>query len=330
VIGASGYTGVELIKILLRHEFFEITYFADSSGEERIERLYPAFRGVFEGKTERIDVDQIAKSCELAFLALPHTRSMEVVPKLLDRGVKVVDLSADYRLTLKNYEKNYVKHTDPHNIQRAVYGLPELYREKIKGADLAANPGCYPTAAILALAPFAKHFDKNMPVFVDAKSGVSGAGKKCSTNTHFVKINENVFPYSPVVHRHAAEISQKLGELTEKEFELTFVPHLLPVTRGMLVDCYFGLQKDLDPLELLYDFYSKERFIRIVDSPPDVKSVAGTHFCDIFAMRNGSSVYICAAIDNLLRGASSSAVANANLMFDIEEGHALSEIAYIP
>jgi len=328
VIGASGFTGLELIKILIEHPHFTIAYLGGSE-EGRIEELYPALSGVFEMAIEPVDIAKIAASCELAFLALPHKTAMAVAKPLLEEGVKVVDLSADYRLTLENYEAFYTAHTDKEHLKEAVYGLPELYRQEIEKARLVANPGCYPTAALLAIAPFLPFLD-DFPLMIDAKSGVSGAGKKCSKNTHYVTINENIFAYNPIKHRHSIEIKEKIELLSRQTFEVNFVPHLLPITRGMLVSIYARLKEPIDAREVLEEFYAEEAFVRISDAPVDVKSVAGTHFCDIFAMTNGRTLFISSAIDNLLRGASSQAVANANVMMGLDESTALPKIAYIP
>ena len=328
IIGASGYTGLELIKLLLLHRHFEIAYLFGSS-EDRIERLYPALRGVFEKEILPTDIE-LAASCDLVFLALPHKSAMEVAKPLLERGVKVVDLSADYRLKLENYEAFYTTHTDKEHLSSAVYGLPELFRQDMEKAQLIANPGCYPTATLLALAPFAPFIEQGTPIMVDAKSGVSGAGKKCKETTHFVQIDENHFAYTPIIHRHSIEIKEKLEILAKEPMEVIFVPHLLPVDRGMLVDCYIQLQSALDPLELLKDFYANEPFVRILKEPARIKNVAGTHFCDIFAQAKGKVVYLSSAIDNLLRGASSQAVANANLLMGLPEEMGLPKIAYVP
>ncbi len=328
VVGASGFTGLELIKILLGHPNFEIAYLGGSEAG-RIEELYPALQGLFEMAIEPVDIAKIAASCELAFLALPHKTAMAVAKPLLEEGVKVVDLSADYRLKLENYEAFYTTHTDKEHLKSAVYGLPELWRKDIQKSELVANPGCYPTATLLAIAPFLPFLDDGV-LMIDAKSGVSGAGKKCTKNTHYATINENIFAYNPIKHRHSIEIKEKIELLAQKSFEVNFVPHLLPLTRGMLVSVYARLQKPIDAKEVLEEFYADEPFVRIKESPVDVKSVAGTHFCDIFATTNGRTLFISSAIDNLLRGASSQAVVNANLMMGLDESAGVPRVAYIP
>ena len=331
IIGVSGYTGVELLKILIQHPNFHITYVATSEGGETISQLYPSLKSVFEIEVSKIDIDEVAQKSELVFLALPHKTAMEKVKQLMKfPHLKIVDLSADYRLELENYEKYYLPHLDPENLSNSVYGLPELYRDKIRSSRLIANPGCYPTASILGIVPFLKYKREGTPIIIDAKSGVSGAGKKCSEKTHFVNINENMFAYSPLNHRHTPEIEEKLKQFGGKDEKVIFVPHLVPVTRGMLVSIYFEVIEEFDPIEVLENFYKDEPFIRVRTTPPTMKDVAGTHFCDIFANRRGNILYIETAIDNLLRGASSQAVANANLMFGIDEVEALPKIGYIP
>ena len=327
VVGASGYTGLELLKMLIKHPYFELIYVANSEGNMKLSELHPSLMNVYECDIQKADIDEIAKMSELVFLALPHKTAMAYVKPLLEKGVKVVDLSADYRLELVTYEKHYCEHTDKENLPNAVYGLPELFREEIKTTDLVANPGCYPTSVILGALPFMKYKKEGSPFIVDAKSGVSGAGKKLSDVTHFVNVNDNFFAYNPIGHRHAPEIAEKLGI----DFgEVSFVPHLLPATRGMLSSIYMQVEGDFDPIEVLKEYYQGEKFVRIKDVPVDMKSVAGTHFCDIYAKKNGSTLFISSAIDNLLKGASSAAVANANLMMGYEEHTALPDIAYVP
>ena len=327
IIGASGYTGLELIKMLWGHPIFEITYVATSEGGVMLTDLHPSLAGVTECDIEKADAQAVAQSCELAFLALPHKTAMGFVKELIKHNVNVVDLSADYRLKLLTYEAHYVPHTDPDNLKHAVYGLPELNREAIKKAKLVANPGCYPTASILGTLPFMPYRKADTPIMIDAKSGVSGAGKKCSHNTHYVTINENAFAYAPLDHRHGPEIAEKLD--VEEEL-VNFVPHLLPITRGMLSSVFMQIEGDFDPVEVLQEYYKDEPFVRIRTVPTDMKSVSGTNFCDIYAKRNGNVLFVTSAIDNLLRGASSQAVANANLMMGLDESLGLPRIAYVP
>jgi N-acetyl-gamma-glutamyl-phosphate reductase len=330
VVGASGYTGLELIKMLADHEGFHLNYLATSQGGVSVEELHPSLVDVVNLSVEKADVEDAAKRCELVFLALPHKASMGFAKGLLEKGVKVVDLSADYRLDLETYEENYCSHEDKEHLGSAVYALVEYYRKELKETNLAAGPGCYPTATLLGILPFIPYLDENVPLFVDAKSGVSGAGKRLTELNSFVNINENIFAYNPLKHRHAPEIAQKIEKIHGVKVQVNFVPHLIPATRGELVSVYGVLKDDIDPLEILKEHYKNDPFIRIRETPVDIKSTAGTHFCDIFAARNGNALFVSSAIDNLLRGASSQALAAANLMCGYDEGMGLPVIAYMP
>lgn len=328
IIGVGGYTALELVKILLSHPFFELVYLGNSSGGVEASELYPALQGIVDMQVSSSEIEEIAQKCELVFLALPHKSAMEFAKELLARGVKVVDLSADYRLELENYEANYCPHSDKENLSHAVYGLPEYQSEKIAQASLIANPGCYPTATLLALLPFVKYIEGS--VFVDAKSGVSGAGKNPSPNTHYCKINENMFAYSPLNHRHQIEIEEKVKAFGGRELQVNFIPHLCPFSRGMLVSVYAKTLGDFDEIEVLQKAYANSPFVRVLSSPSEVKNVAGTNFCDIFAKKRGGDLFISSAIDNLLRGASSQAICNANLMFSLPLDCGIPKVAYVP
>ncbi len=330
IIGASGYTGLELIKILLNHPKFNITYIANSEGGVSAKDLHPCLDGVLDMPIQKANASDIAKVADLAFLALPHKASMGFAKQLLALGIKIVDLSADYRLKLDTYEEHYCPHEDKEGLKHSVYGLPEFYDGLIPNAKLIANPGCYPTATLLALVPFIPYIDPKSNIFIDAKSGVSGAGKKLSDTTHFVNINENIFAYNPFGHRHSPEISEKILELTDIEANINFVPHLIPVNRGMLISIYATLEDVCDAKQVLKEFYADDKFVRIKDKPATIKDTAGTNFCDIFVEQNGNSIFISSSIDNLLRGASSQAVVNANLMCGYEEDMGIPNLAYVP
>jgi N-acetyl-gamma-glutamyl-phosphate reductase len=251
VVGASGYTGLELVKMLLNHPKFELNYLATTVGDTVIEALHPSLVDVISYPVERASVESVAEHCELVFLALPHKASMGFAKELIVKGIKVVDLSADYRLELDTYEKHYCKHEDRENLNSSVYALIEYYRDELKGANLVAGPGCYPTATLLAILPLIPYMDENAPLFVDAKSGVSGAGKKLSQTTHFVTINDNIFAYNPLKHRHAPEIREKIEKIHGVQMNINFVPHLIPATRGELISIYGTLKEDIAPLEIL-------------------------------------------------------------------------------
>jgi len=330
VVGASGYTGLELVKMLVSHGGFVLKYLATTTGDTIIEHLHPCLKDVMSLPVEKASVADVVERCDLVFLALPHKTSMGFAKELLAKGVKVVDLSADYRLALDTYETHYCEHEDKEHLDSAVYALIEYYREELKTTNLAAGPGCYPTATLLGILPFIPYLDTSAPLFVDAKSGISGAGKKLSESTHFVTVNDNIFAYNPLKHRHAPEIAEKIEKVHGTKMNVHFVPHLIPATRGELVSCYAVLKEDIDPLEILKKHYENDPFIRIRDKPVDIKSTAGTHFCDIYAQRDGNALFVSSAIDNLLRGASSQALAAANLMCGYNEGMGLPVISYMP
>jgi len=330
VVGASGYTGLELVKMLVTHPKFKLSYLATTTGDTVIEALHPSLEGVVTQSVEKASVEGVAKACDLVFLALPHKTSMGFAKGLLARDIKVVDLSADYRLELERYEENYCLHEDKEHLDQSVYALIEYYRKELKQTNLAAGPGCYPTATLLGILPFIPYIDDKLPLFVDAKSGVSGAGKKLSETTHFVTVNDNIFAYNPLKHRHAPEIAEKIEKLYGVQIQVNFVPHLIPATRGEMVSIYAIFKEEINPLEVLREHYANDPFIRIRKKPVDIKSTAGTHFCDIYAARNKNALFVNVAIDNLLRGASSQALVAANLMCGLDEDMGIPKVAYIP
>ncbi|MGD0336129.1 MAG: N-acetyl-gamma-glutamyl-phosphate reductase [Candidatus Omnitrophota bacterium] len=331
IVGVTGYAGEELIDILLGHPYARIKNIsAKIDKPQKIEDIFPKFRGRIDLVCDIPDVKEISSSCDVVFLALPHTVSMGIAPKLLQAGKKVIDLSADYRLRdTKIYEKFYnARHTDKTHIQDAVYGLPELNRLKIKSAALIANPGCYPTVSILALAPLvALGLVDPDSIIIDAKSGVTGAGRKVSEGLLFSEINEDFKAYKVNSHPHAPEIDQELSGLAGKKLKVIFVPHLLPLSRGILATVYAQKShKATKPqshklTDLYKKFYKKEPFVRVKEEGnyPRLKDVAGTNFCDIAIKEEAGKVIIVAAIDNLLKGASGQAVQNMNIMYNFPE-----------
>ncbi len=334
IVGATGYAGEELIDILSRHPQVRITDIsAKIDKPKEITSIFPKFKGRINLICKEPDIKEITNKCELVFLALPHTLSMEIAPKLLKAGKKVIDLSADYRLKdTRVYEKFYnTKHKDKAHLSEAVYGLPELYRAKIKHALLIANPGCYPTVSILALAPLVALGVADLGyIIIDAKSGVTGAGRKITESFLFSEANEDFKAYKVNIHQHAPEINQELTKLAGKKLSVTFVPHLLPVNRGILATIYVkktqSLKLKAQSLGSLYKkFYKKEPFVRIREEGdfPRIKDVAGTNFCDIGIRDTADVVIIIAAIDNLLKGASGQAVQNMNIMYGLPEYTAL-------
>ncbi len=323
IIGASGYTGGELVYYLLKHPYAEILHCTSNSfAGELISKAHPTLSISSNIKFEKCDVDKISKDSDLVFLCLPHARSAEMAKQFLEKKVKVIDLSADFRLKSKSlYEKWYGPHPCPELLKSAVYGLCELYRKEVKGANLVANPGCYATATILSAIPLIKKgiLQKNSLV-VDAKSGTSGAGKKLDTKYLFCEVNENFFAYALEGHRHWPEIQQVLGQ------NFTFVPHLLPVERGILVTLYAQLKKKLSRAALwsIYDqFYKGEPFVQVLPEGafPQLRSVQKSNFCQIGVQvdSTGHKAIIVGVIDNLGKGASGQAVQNMNLMFHLNE-----------
>jgi N-acetyl-gamma-glutamyl-phosphate reductase len=317
VLGAAGFTGALTARILHRHPGFELkSLTARSDQGRRLDELYPHHRVGIE--LEELDLERHA-DVDAAVVAYPHGAAAPVVAQLRARGVRVVDLSADFRLhDPAVYGRWYREHQAPELLGEAVYGLPEHYREQIRGADLVANPGCYPTATLLALGPLARE-GLIADVVVDAKSGVSGAGRAPSEKTHFVTADENVNAYGVPRHRHIPEIEQELAALGAG-VRVTFVPHLVPLDQGELVSCYVtppagAGHPDLDALYA--DAYDGELFVELADTPPGVRDVRETNICRISVHRDERTgrVIVFAAIDNLWKGAASQAVQNLNLMF---------------
>jgi N-acetyl-gamma-glutamyl-phosphate reductase len=330
IIGVSGYTGLELVKMLMNHPIFTLTYCANTEGATTIGELHPALEGVIDLAVEKVDLERAAQLCELVFLALPHKTAMNTAKGLLERGIKVVDLSADYRLSQENYEAFYCEHEDIENLSHAVYSIPELHGRIAKDARLIANPGCHVTASLMALAPFLDHIDLASPIFIDSKTGVSGAGKSPSATVHYVSVNDNINCYNIIKHRHATEIEQHASSLCAHDVRVTFVPSLVPMTRGMLACVYATLKDECDPLAQMESFYSGKPFVRIRKAPPHTKMTSGTNFADVYAVRHGNALVAMCAIDNLMRGASSQALANANIMMGLDEATGIPKIAYVP
>ncbi|HWD85677.1 MAG TPA: N-acetyl-gamma-glutamyl-phosphate reductase [Solirubrobacteraceae bacterium] len=325
VFGAAGYTGALAARLLHRHPYFHLqTVTARSDGGRRLDDLYPHHRVPMI--LQELDLDAQTPDLEAAIVAYPHGAAAELVAELRAREIRVVDLSADFRLRdPATYEEWYRPHPAPQLLDQAVYGLPELYRQQIAQADLVANPGCYPTATILALAPLAEAglIDE---VIVDAKSGASGAGRGANDKTHFVTVDENVNAYGVPRHRHTPEIEQELAALGAQT-TITFTPHLLPLDQGELVSCYVTTTRRPEDLSGLYqDFYENEPFVEVTATPPGVRDVRETNFCRISAHsdeRTGRTI-VFGAIDNLWKGSSSAAVQNLNLMFGRPEGEGIT------
>jgi N-acetyl-gamma-glutamyl-phosphate reductase len=326
VAGATGYTGALAACLVWRHPRLEL-FAATSRGEAgtRLDRLHPRHR--VPVVLEELDLAH-AEEADAAIVAYPHGASAPAVAELRGLGASVVDLSADFRLRdVPEYERWYGPHGEPSLLEDAVYGIPELHREAIREAELVANPGCYPTAALLALAPLAEE-GLIEDVVVDAKSGVSGAGRERGERLSFVNVTENLSPYAVEGHRHTPELVQELRSMGH-EGPVTFVPHLLPLDQGLLASCYVTPARELDLEELrsLYrERYSREPFVELVDSPPGVRDVRDTNLCLIHVERDSGSgrVLAFAAIDNLWKGASGQAIQNLNLMLGLDEREGLA------
>lgn len=326
VLGASGFAGALAAHLLWRHPSFELAAVTSrSDAGRRLDDLYPRYRVPLE--LEELDLDRHG-DVDAAVVAYPHGASAQVGAALLERGARVVDLSADFRLRdPATYERWYGPHPAPALIERAVYGLTELYREALPGAQLVANPGCFPTAAVLALAPLARAGLLG-EVVIDAKTGVSGAGRAATEKTHFSTVDENVSPYGVDGHRHAPEIDQELAALGAP-LTVTFIPHLVPLDQGELVSCYVTPARETDEPELSELFasaYEKEPFVELTRRPPGVRDVRDTNVCRLSVHHEQRTGRILAfgATDNLWKGTSSQAVQNLNLMFGVPEGEGIS------
>jgi N-acetyl-gamma-glutamyl-phosphate reductase len=326
IIGASGYTGAESIEIILRHNQARLVYLSALPEEcGAVDEVFPRFKGRCNLQIEPLDIDKLSGSADVALCCLPHKVSMGFVPKFLDAGLKVVDFSADYRIkSTEVYEKFYqVKHTDTANLERAVYGLPELFREQIKGADLIANPGCYPTGALLALTPVLKEgLVETNSIIINAVTGISGAGKNPSSKFHYPNMNENIFAYGIGTHRHMPEMEQIASEIAGTDVNILFQPHAGPFDRGILSSVYCEPKEKATTKKLtkLYEsFYGDEPFVQVCQDSPSVKDVAGTNYCHIFVSCVKDKVVIFSAIDNLVKGASGQAIQNMNVIFGLDE-----------
>jgi N-acetyl-gamma-glutamyl-phosphate reductase len=340
IVGATGYTGAELLRLLLHHPEVEVTALTSQKyAGVPIDQVFPSLMKSLELKCEELTVGQISKKTDFIFTAVPHKTAMETVPLFYRLGKKVVDLSADFRLRDPAvYERWYQKHTASDLLRESVYGLPELHRDKIRSAKIVGNPGCYPTGALIGLIPLVKKGLVSLEgIVVDSKSGVSGAGRDVVLESLFCEVNEGVKAYKIFAHRHTPEIEQELSQMAQKEIRVTFVPHLIPMDRGILSTLYVRLVKKLKTEELLdafEDYYREEPFIRIYPKGklPNTKDVRGSNFCDIgvaVSEPDGRAVVIT-AIDNLVKGASGEAVQNMNIMLGYPETMGLDALPVVP
>jgi N-acetyl-gamma-glutamyl-phosphate reductase len=342
VIGGSGYTGVELLRLLSQHPQVQLAAItSEQSAGKDVGQVFPSLQNRVSLVYEALDVTAISQKADFFFVALPSGSSMDSVAQLVDKGKKVVDLSADYRLRqVQQYSAWYHQHhKHPHLLERAVYGLPEVHRELIKKAQLVANPGCYPVTAILALMPILRNrlMDLSRPILMDAKSGISGAGRSPALHYHFPEIQEGLMAYGFGGHRHIPEMEQELSEIANGTVRIVFTPHLVPINRGILSTIYLSLHSSLGAqslLDLYRDFYKAEPFVRVLNEgiSPNPHHIRGSNLCHIgVAMdpRTGVTVLL-SAIDNLVKGAAGQAVQNMNLMMGFEETLGLESAGIFP
>jgi N-acetyl-gamma-glutamyl-phosphate reductase len=340
VAGASGYTGGELLRFLCRHpEVKIVSVTSEQSAGKTVPALFPFLRGFVDLPLETLQPERIAERADVVFVALPHTKAAGAVAAFIKLGKKVVDLSADYRLHhAGEYSQWYGEaHPHPDLLNQAVYGLPEVHREEIRRAVLVANPGCYPTGSILGLAPFIREEIVDLQsIHIDAKSGLSGAGRGPTLTTHFPEANEGLEAYHIGSHRHTPEIEQEVSQLAGKPVRVLFVPHRVPMTRGILSTIYLRPRTEMtsrDFHDLARSYYEGAFFVRVLDQGvPNVRDVRGSNFCDIgivWEERTGSLVVVT-AIDNLGKGAAGQAVQNMNLIFGLDETSGLRQPGVFP
>lgn len=337
IIGATGYTGSELVRILTKHPEVEmVSITSESRKGEAFSDVHPFFKGIEDQPLVSVhDIDH--NDFDVVFLALPHGVSMDFVKDHMDKGYNIIDLSGDFRLSSAEvYESWYPKpHSYAQGFKQAVYGLPELFREKIKGKKLIANPGCYPTSAILALAPLVKNNLIQKNIISDSKSGVTGAGIKAKNTTHYPNVNDNFKAYGVKTHRHTIEIEESLNAFENDGFTLQFTPHLLPTDRGIVSTTYSTPVSTVSEAEIvaLYEgFYADEDFIRLVGQPPALKDVRGTNYCNLYVAYDDrtNNIIVISAIDNLVKGAAGQAVQNMNILMGWPEALGLGLIPLNP
>ncbi|MDO9566513.1 MAG: N-acetyl-gamma-glutamyl-phosphate reductase [Candidatus Desulfaltia sp.] len=338
IIGATGYAGAELVRILSGHPDVQLTALTSRKYVGmKYDSIYPSMAGVVNLACEEFNEDSFCDKVDIIYIALPHSIPMEIIPGLIRRGKKVIDLSADFRFKdVLMYEEYYQPHTAKELLKEAVYGLCEIYFDKIKNAALIGNPGCYPTSVLLPLIPLLKgdFLDLNT-IIADSKSGVSGAGRSLSLTTHFCEVNESFKAYKVAQHRHCPEMEEILSTEAKKPVKITFVPHLVPMTRGMLTTTYVNLEKKISDEEIhncLSSFYAGHPFIRICSENrvPDTLHVRGTNYCDIgFKIDEPNNrLIIISAIDNLVKGAAGQAVQNMNIMLGLDETRGLNKVPF--
>ncbi|MCM3569452.1 N-acetyl-gamma-glutamyl-phosphate reductase [Neobacillus mesonae] len=341
IIGGTGYGSIELIRLIHQHPYLEVgTVVSNSQAGNNFSDSYPHLSEVIEQPLEKFDAESIAKNNEVVFLATPSGVSSNLVPQLMETGIKCIDLSGDFRLrSAEQYETWYKKRPASHEyIKQAVYGLSEIYPEKVKTASLLSNPGCYPTAATLGLLPILKtNLADKESIIIDAKSGVTGAGRGLSLTSHYAEINENIKAYKLGAHQHIPEIEQVLSDESGSPITVTFMTHLAPMNRGIMCTMYLKLNQKIptkEVVELYNEFYKNKPFVRIrpVGVVPSTKEVQGSNYCDIglHADERTNRLTVVSVIDNLVKGAAGQAIQNANLMFGWDEQSGLNQLPIYP
>ncbi len=339
ILGASGYTGGELIRFLYQHPYVNITHVtASKHAGKQLAEVFPHLQKHTHLKLYNLDISNIPNDIDVVFAALPHGASAELIKDIYEKDIKIIDLGADFRLNEGNYKDWYGNHPCVDMLENAVYGIPELYKKEISDAKLIANPGCYPTSAILPLAPLLKNNHiKDDNIIIDSKSGASGAGRSPSIDLHFCEVNEGFKAYKVGQHRHTPEIEQQISDYVGKEIKVTFTPHLVPIDRGILSTIYVNLKEDLstdDIINILEDFYKEAHFIRIHPKQeyPNTSYVKGSNFCNIgvYSNKKSGTAILVSAIDNLVKGASGQAIQNMNIMLDLPEFTGINTLPIYP
>lgn len=341
IIGSTGYAGAEIVRLLLQHRDVEIKWYGSRSYIDK--KYYEVFQNMFQLVDDKClddNMEELANAVDVIFTATPQGLCASLVNEDILNKVKIIDLSADFRIKdVAVYEKWYgIEHKSPQFIEEAVYGLPEINREKVKSARLIANPGCYPTCSFLSIYPLAKEGIIDMKsIIIDAKSGTSGAGRGAKVNNLFCEVNENIKAYGVLTHRHTPEIEEQLSYASGKDTSIIFTPHLVPMNRGILVTAYANLTKSVtyDEVKSIYDkYYNDERFVRVLDNGvcPETRWVEGSNFVDVnFKIDERTNrVVMMGAMDNLVKGAAGQAVQNMNLMFGFEETEGLLGVPMFP
>jgi N-acetyl-gamma-glutamyl-phosphate reductase len=330
IVGATGYTALELLKILARHPQVSVTKITSrDTACPALADVHPGLRDRFDLQFCELEIESFCEAVDLAFCCLPHAASAKIVAELLKHDIKVVDFSADYRLNdVASFEQWYgVTHPDPRRVGSVVYGVPEFFRTEIANAQLVANPGCFPSSALLPLMPLMEQgLLSTDTIIVDSKTGISGAGRKTNLKFHYPECNESIAAYGVGTHRHMPEIDQIILRKTSANANVIFTPHLTPMDRGILSTIYARPVENATAADInkcLEAYYRNEPFVRITDQPPKTKDVANTNFCDVHAAECRGSIVILSVLDNLIKGASGAAVQNMNVMCGFEETTAL-------